>query len=167
MNELRENIEFERIYTEFSEKVSRYIRGKISNAHDAEDLTSDVFVKIFNGFAGFDREKASLSTWIYTITRNTVVDYFRASKRFCELPEGLSDEQGADEKILNEETLESLANALERLSGRERDVIVLHYYGEKTLKSIAGTMGISYGCAKLLHSGALRKLRKIFEETGG
>lgn len=163
MTKLRGNIEFECVYAEFKEKVARYIRGKVSNVHDAEDLTSDVFVKVFDGLSGFDENKASLSTWIYTITRNAVTDYFRTAKRFCELPEELCSEDNIDERLLNEETLERLADALERLSERERDIVIMRYYGGKTLKCISEIMNISYGCVKLMHSSALKKLRELIE----
>ena len=74
MIELHKNTEFEQIYAKFKDKVARYIYGKIPNEHDAEDLTSDVFVKVFKGLSGFDETKASLSTWIYRITQNAVID---------------------------------------------------------------------------------------------
>lgn len=164
MNKLRENDGFECVYAEYKGKVMRYIHNRVSNVHDAEDLTSDVFVKVLNGLSGFDENKASISTWIYTITRNTVTDYFRTAKRFCELSEVLPGEDGEDDidgSIPCEENLVQLADALESLSERERDIIILRYYGEKTLKEIAGMTNISYSYIKLLHAGALKKLREL------
>lgn len=154
----------ERIYIEFKDRVARYVRGKVGNEHDSEDVVSDVFVKVFNGLSDFDENKASLSTWIFTITRNAVIDYFRASKRLCELPEELYSEDDTEQNIINTEMLERLADALERLNERERNIIVLHYYGGRTLKDIAEAMGISYSYTKLLHGGALKALRKHIDE---
>lgn len=154
----------ERIYIEFKGKVTRYVRGKISNEHDAEDIVSDVFVKVFKALPTFDANKSSLSTWIYTITRNTVINYFHALRNFCELPEELCSEDDTEQNIINTETLERLADALERMNERERDIIVLHYYSGRTLKDIAEAMGISYSYIKLLHSNALKTLRKFIDE---
>lgn len=154
----------ERIYIEFKDRVARYVRGKVGNEHDSEDVVSDVFVKVFNGLSDFDENKASLSTWIFTITRNAVIDYFRASKRLCELPEELYSEDDTEQNLINTEMLERLADALERLNERERNIIVLHYYGGRTLKDIAEAMGISYSYTKLLHGGALKALRKHIDE---
>lgn len=154
----------ERIYIEFKDRVARYVRGKVGNEHDSEDVVSDVFVKVFNGLSDFDENKASLSTWIFTITRNAVIDYFRASKRLCELPEELCSEDDAEQKLINKEMLERLASALERLNERERDIIVLHYYSGRTLKDIAQIMSISYSYTKLLHLNALKELRKYIDE---
>lgn len=168
MIEIYENLKLtrrsERVYIEFKDKVTRYVRGKIGSEHDSEDVVSDVFVKVFNGLSDFNENKASLSTWIYTITRNAVIDYFRASKRLCELPEELCSEDETEQNMINTEMLERLADALERLDERERDVIVLHYYGGRTLKDIARTMGISYSYIKLIHSNALKALRKYIDE---
>lgn len=167
MVEICENAELkrrqERIYAEYKDKVTCYIRGKVSNVHDAEDIVSDVFVRVFRGMAGYDDSRASLSTWIYTITRNTLIDYFRAAKCFCEIPEDLCSEDDAEGALLHEEMLEHLANALLQLGERERDIIILHYYSNKTLKEIAGRMNISYSYSKLLHANALKKLRKKME----
>ena len=56
--------EKEQIYLEYRDKVYAYIRGKVADPHEAEDLQSCVFVKVFQGLGGFDRTRASLSTWI-------------------------------------------------------------------------------------------------------
>ena len=165
MIKIHENAELqqrqERIYTEFKDKVSRYVHAKIPNVQDAEDIVSDVFVKAFNGLVGYDESKSLLSTWIYTITRNTVTDYFRTSKNFCEIPDELCSEDNNEKRLLNEETLEQLANALLQLDERSRDIIILHYYSGKSLKEAAAVIGISYSYVKLLHANALKALRKI------
>ena len=62
----------EKIYLEYKEKVFRYVRAKVENAADAEDVTSDIFLKIQTSLGSYDEEKATLSTWIYTITHNEV-----------------------------------------------------------------------------------------------
>lgn len=147
------------IYTAYKEKVSRYIHGKISNFHDAEDLVSDVFLKICQKYDTFDETKASLSTWIYTLTRNAVIDFYRTSKTHCKIPEEFPADGDFDE-TLGEERLDSLADALCRLGQRERDIIILHYYNGYTLKEVAGKMKLSYSTVKLLHGRALRKLQK-------
>lgn len=149
----------EAIYKEYHEKVLRYVSGKLSNHHDAEDLTSMVFVKVYQKLDTFDESKASLSTWIYTITKNTLVDWFRTQKSHLQLEESLPADGDVEESLLQNETLEMLADALEVLSVRERDIIILHYYSGYTLKSIAEKMQISYTTAKVEHKAALNRLK--------
>ena len=151
----------EKIYRDYHGKVCGYIRSKISSAQDAEDLTADVFVKVFEKLSSFDESKASLSTWIYTITRNTLTDYFRTRKVFSEIPETLEDYASVEDDVCNAEMLEVLAKALETLDERERDIIILRFYEGKTLKKITAQMGISYAYGKVLQNKAFEKLRKF------
>lgn len=149
----------ERVYLDYRDKVRRYISGKVRNIHDIEDLTSDVFVKVYEKLEKFDGEKASVSTWVYTITRNTVIDFYRTNKTCEELPETLVSDDGVDENVIKEESLSELCDALESLDECSRDLIIFHYYKGLTLKEIAEKMSISYSYAKLLHNNALAKLK--------
>ena len=67
--------DIETLYAQYSSKVMGYIHARVRNRADAEDLCSDVFEKIQRKLEDFDPSKASVSTWIFTITRNTVIDY--------------------------------------------------------------------------------------------
>ena len=103
--------EKEKLYTEYRDKVMGYIFGKLQNRHDSEDLVSEVFLKVCEKYDCFDQSRASVSTWIYTITRNTVIDYFRTRRTCSELPPDLSDDCSPDEDILTGESLKQLAAA--------------------------------------------------------
>lgn len=153
----------ETIYIKYVEKVRQYIRGKIQNPQDVEDLVSTVFEKIYQQMNRFDEEKASISTWIYTITKNTVIDFYRNNKVHSELTENLNYQETGFEEILKKETLDELAKALEKLNQRQRDLIILHYYSGYTLKTIADKMGMSYVNAKVIHGKALRQLKELME----
>ena len=150
----------EDIYISYHDKVSAYIRGKLDNHHDAEDLVSQVFEKVYGKIHTFDESKASLSTWIYTITRNTVTDYYRTRRIHTSYDEVY--ELPAPEK--DRDMLDTLADALMILKERERDLIMLHYYKGLTLKEVADKMGMSYINAKVIHKKALSGLRTCFQE---
>lgn len=150
---------WEEMYRAYRDKVRKYVAGKVSNVHDAEDLVSSVFLKAYKKWESFDASRASPSTWLYSITRNCVIDYYRTRRVNGELPEELTAAGQIDDRLLQEETLEHLADALEQLSRRERDVILLHYYSGETLRVIAEKLHISYATVKLAHASALRKLR--------
>ena len=102
----------EELYIEYADKVMGYIRSKITNQADAEDLHSTVFLKVYQKFDTFDQTKASVSTWIYTITKNTVTDFFRTRHVHSEIEEDILDEGDEYQGILDEETLNELADAL-------------------------------------------------------
>ena len=153
--------DIETIYAQFSTKVMGYIHARVRNRADAEDLCSDVFEKIQRKLADFDPSKASVSTWVFTITRNTVIDHYRRSKPAEELDETLSDDTEIDEGLLNSESLSELAGALRALPEELRDLIVLRYYDGKPLIEVAEIMGLSYGAVKLRHQSAIAKLRRL------
>lgn len=153
----------ESIYRDYYKKVCGLIISKTNNPYLAEDLAADVFVKVYEKLDTFDETKASLSTWIYTITRNKLTDYYRSRRVFEEIPEDMADDSSVEDDVLNGEALEVLANALESLDERERDIIILRFYSGKKLKDIAGEMNISYAYVKLLQSRALAKLKDFLE----
>lgn len=156
--------DLDRIYTEYSGKVMGYIRARIRSSAEAEDLHSEVFEKILKKIGDFDPSKASLNTWIFTVTRNTVIDHFRRTKPSEELDENLSDNVELDEDLLNTETLSELAAALRKLPQQMMDIIVLRYYDGKPLTEIAEMMNLSYGAVKLRHQNAVLMLRQALTE---
>lgn len=153
-----------KIYEDYAIKVKNFILSKVNDFNLAEDLTSDVFVKIYSKLDSFNDKKASLSTWIFTITRHTLIDYYRTRKVNEELPEDLTYEED-EEDICTPENLDILKEGLKKLSDKERDLIVLHYYSKETLKDIAKKMDISYAYAKVLHAKALLKLKNSFKNS--
>lgn len=156
--------EREALYAEYAGKVRGYVFGRLSNRDDAEDVVSDVFLKVYEKYPTFDADRASVSTWVYTITRNTVIDYFRVHRTCAELPEDLPDEGGVDDGLLRRESLQMLGEALGKLDDRSRALIVLRYYKRMSLKDTAARMGVSYAYVKVLHKEALRLLRKHMGE---
>lgn len=153
----------ENIYRDYHSKVLGYIRSKINNLQDAEDLAADVFVKVYEKYDSFDDTKASVSTWIFTITRNAVIDYFRTSKDYDEVPETIASDTSVEDEVCNNDMLDSLAKALRNLDERERDIIVMRYYEGVSLKDIADRMGISYAYVRVLQNKALQALRDYLE----
>lgn len=150
------------IYEQYQNKVLRYLCAKVNDSYLAEDLCADVFLKVYEKLDTFDETKASLSTWIFTVARNTLTDYFRTRRVHEEIPEELRDDSCVEDEVCNEETLETLADALESLDERERDIIILHYYQGMTLTVIAQRIGISYAYVKVLHNKALSRMKNFF-----
>lgn len=148
------------IYKDYAGKVKGYFYTQTSNAYLAEDLCADVFLKVYEKIDDFDEKKAAVSTWIYTIARNTLIDYFRTRKVYEEVPEDYTDDSTVEDAVLNNEAMEKLASALEKLDERERDIIIYKYYCKDTLKDIAEKLRISYAYVKILHNKALVELKK-------
>ena len=151
----------EKIYTAYSGKVMGYIMARIRRRAEAEDLTADVFEKVYRKIGDYDRSKSSLSTWIFTITRNTLIDAYRRKRPTEELDETIADTTEVDEGLLQNETLQELAQALRSLDQELRDIIVLRYYDGKQLTEIAEILHLSYGAIKLRHQKALKEIKRL------
>ena len=139
-----------------------YIAARVQRRADAEDLCEEVFEKVFRKLSEYDREKAALSTWIFTITRNTVIDHYRKNKPTEEIDENIPADSAVDTSLLENETMTELAAALRQLPQELQDIVVLLYYDRKPLTEIAEMMHLSYGAVKLRHQKALTLLRKTF-----
>lgn len=158
------------IYTQFRDKVRGYVRSKIGNPADVEDLVQEVFLKVYGNLERYDAARASLSTRIYTITRNTVYDHLRAKRDrpVFELPDNTEDDaaDAPDAALLNRETLEELAGALERLPQEQRDILILLYYKKLDRKTVAEAYGMTYGQLRYLHDKALARLGDLMRTCG-
>lgn len=165
----------EEIYNAYYKKIYSFVMRKISDIDITEDLVSDIFLKVAANLDRFDPEKACVSTWLYTIANNTVLDYYRTRKVYEPIPdengseglmpEALVDTKDIESEIIANEELEELAKALEHISVRSRDVIVLHYYADMTLKDVAQQMGMSYANIKIVHKKALQELRDALQSA--
>ena len=153
-------LDLEQVYLQYSGKVTGYLQARLRNRAVAEDLCAEVFEKALRKQEGYDPKKSAVGTWIFTITRNTLIDYYRRRKPSDELDENMADDQELDEDLLSGETLGELAAALRKLPQQMMDIVVLRYYDGKPLTEIATMMNLSYGAVKLRHQNALLMLRK-------
>ena len=161
----------EELYVNYRDKVMRYIGSHVFNEHDREDLLQQVFLNAVAALDGYDPARAAPGTWLYAIARNTVTDYFRRGGRepFTEeWDEAYGDEAdgGAEPEaqLLTQETLEALAQALERLPERERNIVIWRFYHGLSAREAAERAGVSYANARFLQHQALKKLQTYLTE---
>ena len=169
------SLDLELVYSEYRDRVYQYIRSRTSSAYDAEDLLSAVFLEVTRKAHTYNPERASLSTWIYAITRNTVNFHLRGQYRAVKLVSYddtidsdtdtyVEDELDVFDSIIAEERLGRLAAALSSLPQRERDIIVLRFYYEKPSKEVASLMKLSNANVRYLQNKAVNKLRELMGE---
>lgn len=154
------NINFEAVYRQYEPKVNAYIRNRVNSSEDAKDLCADVFLKLMQKQEELCEMPDAISSRIFLITKSRVIDYYRTKHYSEEIPETITDGSDIEEETIHTETLERLADALEQLDERLRDIIVLHYYEGKKLTEIAEAMGMSYRNMNILHQKALAQLRQ-------
>lgn len=157
---------FSVLYDYYIDKIFRFIYFKVPPG-EAEDLTEDVFVKVMEKKHTFDPTKSSFSTWIYTIARNTVIDFLRARKVTSELTDSLEDEDDSVQPaFLTEKSLEmqNLKIALETLAKDKQDMVILRFVDELSYQEIASILDKSEGSIRISMMRALRDLRSVLEK---
>ncbi|MBQ5310712.1 MAG: sigma-70 family RNA polymerase sigma factor [Oscillospiraceae bacterium] len=151
----------EKLYEQYRKKVLGYISSRISSWEDAEDLCEEVFVKLFRALETFDAKEAKVSTLIYKMSHDIVIDYYRTHREHSELDENSAVVSGADDIVADSEKANELKAALEQLTEEQRDIIILHYYKGITLLKIAEMMGMTYKMVKYRHTTALEQMKGI------
>ncbi|NDV56404.1 sigma-70 family RNA polymerase sigma factor [Parabacteroides sp. 52] len=146
----------------YSAQVHSLIVKVVRNREDAEELAQDVFMKVFKKLSSFKGD-SSFSTWIYRIAYNTAISETRKKKQeFLAIEEtqvsNVSEEEVADAlgQIDNSEQILRLEVALNRLSEKERFLILLFYMQEKTIEEVAIITGLSAANVKT----KLHRIRK-------
>ena len=149
--------------------VFRYINYRVGNRSEAEDLTSVVFEKALAAFHRYDRKKAAPQTWLLTIARNTVTDYFRKSSKRNTLPlESAAGIESADpspqEETERREEYQQLRVCLAALAQREQEIISLKFGAELNNRQIASVLGLSENNVGTMLFRAVSKLRNCFKD---
>lgn len=147
----------------------------VGSAQDAEDITQNVFIKVWRHIKRFDQNK-SFKTWVFTIAKNTAIDFLKKKKAipFSEFEneegENMITETLADPSPLPQELLEKagmaqiLNSAMEKLSPKYRMVLFLRYNDHFNFREIAESLGESLHTITARHRRALIKLREILAE---
>ncbi len=135
----------------------------------AEDLTASTFEKAWSSRQSYRCEKSTVSTWLYTIAKHTMIDHFRA--RTNELPlDNLEDypqrhkHLSPEEAAKRSEEKERLRRLLSRLSERERELVALKYGVGMTNRAIAKQIGLSETNVGTILNRIVKTLRRKMEE---
>ena len=156
------NATLEHIWTEFAERLGRFIRSRVADPATAEDLLQDVFVKIQKRL-GQLQDPARLEGWIYLIARNAIIDHYRTRKETVELPETLPAEPEANDGEL-EELKASFRRMIYSLPEPYRDAVVLTELDGLTQRELADRLGISLSAAKSRVQRGRIQLKRMLDE---
>ena len=164
---------FQALVERHKKKVYFLAYDVVGNHHDAEDISQEVFIKMFRSLKTFRRD-AKMSSWLYQITVNTSIDHLRrkSSKPLKSMDDldktnfqeklagsrnaAVNPEQSAEAVIMQNR----VSQALQKVSPRERSVFVMRHYNELKTREIAEILNVSQGTVKALLFRAVRKLRK-------
>lgn len=164
-----EQAAFEALYNFYAPRLKSYLMRQ-GAADRADDLVQDTMIKVWQQAARYDAARASVSTWIYTIARNTWVDALRRED-YPELdPLQLAPEPAAtpDAALSRSETVRAVQQALAELPAAQQQVVARAIYNDESHSAIAAATGQSLGTVKGRLRLAFGKLRTMLKdkETG-
>ncbi len=155
---------FSELYGLYLDPIYRFILKRTGHVQTAEDLTSDIFHKVFLHLKSFDPHKASFRTWIYQIASNRIIDYWRIEgKKKTEDIEELqivNENDNPARDIINEEEKRRIQSLLTVLPEKQQKVVTLKYFSELSYEEIADVMKISSNNVGVLLHRALKTLSK-------
>ncbi len=153
-------MDFLGLYDQYFEDVYRYIHFKTSNQWDTDDLVSEVFRKAFEKFATCT---GSPKAWLFTIARNTVIDYYRKKKAVT-----VGDDLDLyaypfcfEEEIEKRDEVNCLKKNLAALNAEELELINLRFFSEMKFSEIGAVMGKTENAVKLKARRLMGKLREL------
>jgi RNA polymerase sigma-70 factor (ECF subfamily) len=153
------------LYTLYFPRVYRYILARTGNSYDAEDLTTEVFMKVLEAIERFEWREAPFSAWLFRIAHNAVISQRRkdgARGRSAPLNEGLAqDSQGPDELVENRLALNEIMDAAQKLPEAQRQVIALRFGAGLSVAETARAMNKGEGNVKVIQHKAIAKLREM------
>lgn len=153
---------FEQVYTRYYSGVLSYIKGKIANPQDAEDLCSEAFFYCFDQYEHYNPQKSSVSTWLYLVVNSRIKNYYRDHKSHADIDEFSNilpdDGDDMDRCIYLEQLRDVLANALASLPEKQQQIVILRYFKQLSSAQIADRLGLTSGNVRVQLARALDKL---------
>lgn len=152
----------------YRDKVFRLTFGMLRNRAAAEDITQEVLVRVWRALPGYGAQ-ASLSTWIYAISRNACLSELRKRRPVIFID---ADEDGYDAEVAalgtndaDDSATVSVTQLLDRLPERYRQAVTLFYMEDKSYEQTAASLSVPLGTVKALLHRARKQLTELVRET--
>jgi RNA polymerase sigma-70 factor (ECF subfamily) len=175
-------VAWEEIVQRYNRRIYNICYRFAGSGDDAQDLTQEVFIKMFRTLNTYDVERGAFMTWVTTITRNLLVDHFRKSKqdRMTEsldttpsehedampLSEKIEDKApAADAGVQSREARELIHSALQKLSPELREAVILRDLQDMDYKDIATVLKVPEGTVKSRINRGRAELARLLQRT--
>src|SRR5213593_1074142 len=154
----------EALYLLHFDRVYSYLHLSVGNRHDAEDLTTQTFLKMLEAIGRFRWRSAPFSAWLFRIAHNLAMDHFRATRRWQpeeNVPERIGEtEPSAEVAAFQSIGRQSMLELIENLSHEQKQVLTLKFVFNLPNGEVATILGKTEGAVKSLQHRALASLEK-------
>jgi RNA polymerase sigma-70 factor (ECF subfamily) len=154
----------EELYLIHFDRIYSYLHLSVGNRHDAEDLTTQTFLKMLEAIGRFRWQSVPFSAWLFRIAHNLAIDHFRARRR-VQPEDEVPEVPGQEESSAEQQAMDSLGQAgmlalIGRLSPEQRQVLTLKFLFGFANAEVAEILGKTEGAVKSLQHRALATLQK-------
>jgi len=165
----RHRAAFEVVLPRYRERVYRLALSILRDSASAEDAAQDVFVRLWRALPGYNGS-ASLSTWIYAITRNTSISLLRKRRPHVSLDEPMGGEDGnvglqLAAPVYDDSAVASVEKLLQHLPERYRQAVTLFYMEDQSYDQTAAALDLPLGTVKALLHRARKRLVELTREA--
>jgi RNA polymerase sigma-70 factor (ECF subfamily) len=151
--------EFIQAFQLYNPTIYSFIKFRVNSKDIAQDLTQEIFIKLWDKRTSFDKRKSSLKTFLFTIAKNHLIDYYRSSKKYYEeLKEDATDIESNNERDID---LEYIKSKIKQLDSDEQILISLKYIEELSNDEISVIINKNINSTKVSISRALQKLKEL------
>lgn len=151
------------LYERYVQQIYRYVLNRIGNAADAEDITSEVFIRASKGLSSYKITGVPFIVWLVRIARNQVLNKFKKQSRHKEsqLEIEIAALDDPEQTAMQQATAEQLFQAMSKLTEAQQEVLRLRFGSELSVAETAQAMERKEGAVKFLQHDALRALRQV------
>jgi RNA polymerase sigma-70 factor (ECF subfamily) len=175
-------VAWEEIVRQFHRRIYNICYRFVGSADDAQDLTQEVFIKVYRTVGSFDGEKASFNTWVTTVTRNLLVDHFRKTRN-DRVTDSMDAAQGGEEDgptlaerladaapsaqahVESRERREMVHRALQQISPDLREAVILRDLQDMDYREIAQVLKVPEGTVKSRINRGRAELARLLQRT--
>ncbi len=158
------------LYRRYVQAIYRYVYYRVGDAHTAEDLTAEVFLRAIEGLPDYEPGETPFVAWLYSIARARVADHFRQAQRTdtLDLPDHWpSDEDSLAARVESTFHQEKLREAIQQLTPDQQQVIILKFMEGLKNAEVAQILGKTEGAIKSLQNRALAALQRLMRQSSG
>lgn len=151
------------LYGRYVQQIYRYVLNRVGNVADAEDITSEVFIRASEGLSSYTITGVPFIVWLVRIARNQVINRFKKQSRHKEtrLEVEIASADDPEQTAMQQATAEHVFQAMNKLTEAQQEVLRLRFASGLSVAETAQAMGRSEGAVKFLQHDALRALRRI------
>lgn len=153
--------DFRKIYEKWLRPVYRYCYFRVGNRNDAEDLTSQIFLKAYEGFPAY-QHRGVFSAWLFSIARARVTDFYRKKSKHLHIHEvsQIPDDSNLSMQVAENQVLDQVLKMIDHLPEKKKELIRLRFVAELTYKEIGALIHRREDAVRKAISRLLERIKK-------